>query len=267
MNGAYLQLARFALAGVVSAVLLLNSCSTAKSSSRVRPVVSVNTNLVVAPGFQAGKAVVKNILGAPSYSKDGSHWDKINLNIGFSPGVTLRTEKDSIVDLFLGVNGPVVRMGDNSTLCLDQLAFRKDAENVIIKTRLTLSEGFMFANVKPLADGSTYEVIAPGGVANIKGAEFRLSQNGELVVVDGTVTFSTGKEQYTVGAGEYLNPDTKTVEKVPEKVQRTILQYNEIVNQRLEMSIIPLESKPIVGSSGSPFEDLKDEARRKAAGR
>lgn len=234
MNRAHLWLARLTLAGVAFAMLLLTSCSTAKSTAQARPVVSSNTNLVLEPGFQAGEAVVRNILGKGSYSSDGTHWEKLKIKMVIKPGSIVRTGKDTIVDLFLGVNGPVVRIGDNSTLCLDQLAFNKDGENVIIKTRLTVAEGVILGNVKQLATHSDYEIVTAAGTAKIAAAEssteFQICQCGRVLVLVGTMVLATGNERFTVGAGEEFDPNTKKMEKVPMKIEK-VIRYGEMVNQ------------------------------------
>ncbi|GEM_PF-1684863 len=131
-------------------------------------------------------AVVRAVRGTASYSKDaGKTWKPVKVAFYLQPGTTVRTGVASTVDLFLGVNGPVVRITPDTELGLDKLYYEQNAVDTVIETELNLTNGRILGNVRKLAEASRYEVKTPVGVAGIRGTEYDIS-------VDGTVRILTG---------------------------------------------------------------------------
>ncbi len=116
-----------------------------------------------AQDFQRGKAVVRAVRGAADFYIGEPNWKKLRVGQTLPSGSTVRTGADSQVDLFLGDNGPVVRMTPGSTLGLTKLNFRRDGVETISETLLNLEKGRIWANVRKLTAGSKYEVLTAKG--------------------------------------------------------------------------------------------------------
>ena len=68
------------------------------------------------------KAVVTAVRGTANYSQDrGANWKKLNVGAQLSQNSVIRTAPGSIVDLYLGENGPVVRVTEDTTVGIDRL--------------------------------------------------------------------------------------------------------------------------------------------------
>src|SRR5690606_18081684 len=68
------------------------------------------------------KAVVTAVTGTADDSHDrGANWKKLNVGAQLCQDAVVRTAPGSIVDLFLGENGPVVRLTQATTVGIDRL--------------------------------------------------------------------------------------------------------------------------------------------------
>jgi hypothetical protein len=135
------------------------------------------------------RAEVRAVRGTANYSTDrGANWKKLNVGTRLGEHSVVRTQPGSTVDLFLGDNGPVLRVMEDSTLGIDRLS----SENMgggekIIETQLDLRSGRILGNVKKLAAASKYEVKTPLGVAGIRGTRYDIRADGTVAVTEGTV--------------------------------------------------------------------------------
>jgi len=151
-----------------------------------------------------GKAIVRKLVGTAKYSTGAGGWLPIKLNDHLSTGATIQVDAESQVDFFLGVNGPTLRVTADTTVALDNLSFQGGGEDVVIETKLNLSDGRILGSVKKLAAASKYEVKTPTGVAGIRGSEYDISTKknaagkyestylcitGQIVGVDGGTSF------------------------------------------------------------------------------
>lgn len=134
----------------------------------------------------SGRAVVRAVRGSAEYSAQGKT-GPLRVGQTLRSGATVTTAAQSEVDLFLGVNGPVVRVRENTSLGLEQLQF--DGE--VVETMLDLKSGQIVGNVKKLAANSRYEIKTANSVAGIRGTAFALNSNGGLVVAAGSFTLAT----------------------------------------------------------------------------
>ncbi|MGV3774220.1 MAG: FecR family protein [Verrucomicrobiales bacterium] len=133
-------------------------------------------------------AVVRRVSGSANYSTDnGASWKKLNTNSKLNPNSVVRTAPGSTVDLFLGDNGPLVRVTEDTTLGLDRLSSEGTGVEKVIETELNLKNGRILGHVKKLAAASRYEVKTPVGVAGIRGTQYDISANGDVTVLEGTV--------------------------------------------------------------------------------
>jgi hypothetical protein len=99
----------------------------------------------------------------------------------------IKTAGDGQADLFLGENGPVVRVRENAELGIDRLDLENTGIEKVIETKLDLKNGQILGSVKKMAAASKYEVKTPVGVAGIRGTEYSINSSGAVNVVSGTV--------------------------------------------------------------------------------
>jgi hypothetical protein len=135
----------------------------------------------------------------------GSTWKPVRVGSQLSPNTTIRTGVGSVVDLFLGDNGPVVRVTADTEMGIDRLDSEGNGVDKVIETQLDLKNGRILGNVKKLADASKYEVKTPVGVAGIRGTEYDISANGRVHVISGVV------QVVYVDMSDPANPKTTTV--------------------------------------------------------
>jgi hypothetical protein len=154
-----------------------------------------------------GSAQVRSIRGSAKYSQGGGVWVPLNKGKTLKQGTLIQTAPESIVDLYLGENGPVVRVTPNTTVALDKLAYAGTGMDSVIETRLDLKNGTIIGNVKKLAKASKYEIKTPNGVAGIRGTDFVVTAKK---LADGTyeVTFTSVTGTLVVAAIVDGNPQT-----------------------------------------------------------
>ena len=96
---------------------------------------------VQAQNVKEGTAKVRSIRGSAKYSLGGGVWVPLKVGTTLRPGATIQTAPESIVDLYLGENGPVVRVTPNTTVGLDKLTYAGTGVDSISETRLDLKSG------------------------------------------------------------------------------------------------------------------------------
>jgi hypothetical protein len=135
------------------------------------------------------KAIIRAIReGSAEFSKDkGKTWSKASVGTVLAANYEIRTDANATADLFLGDNGPVVRVTKGTTLGIDRLDVQATGIENVIDTQLDLKNGRILGNVKKMAAASKYEVKTPVGVAGIRGTEYSISSSGEVNVVSGSV--------------------------------------------------------------------------------
>jgi len=173
------------------------------------PAASENASMSGLP-WRAGKAVVRALRnGHATCSLDGVKWERLKIGQRLPEGAAIKTDKTCVVDLFLGANGPVVRVTPDSQLVLKKLQFAQTEDETVIWTDLDLVAGRILAAVKKLAAASRYQVTTPRGVTLlVKGTQFDIStrERVRISVVEGTVVAlvkgADGQEQkYEVPRG------------------------------------------------------------------
>lgn len=173
-------------------------------------VLGLATMLAVASAqAESGKARVRAVRGSADYS-DGGSWMPLRVGKVLTSGAKIRTQAQTTVDLFLDVNGPVVRVTENTELGLDKLNFDQTGADAVIETQLDLKSGRILGKVNKLASASKYEIKTPVGVAAIKGTEYDISANGVFRVISGEVLVGynkgTTQASQSVRAGEVFTP-------------------------------------------------------------
>src|ERR1041385_5128315 len=131
--------------------------------------------------MEQNQAVVRGVRGTANYSNDrGGNWRKLNVGMKLGQNSVIRTAPGSTVDLFLGDNGPVVRVTEDTTMGIDRLSSDSVGGERIIETQLDLRNGRILGNVKHLAAASKYEVKTPQGVAGIRGTRYDIRADGSV---------------------------------------------------------------------------------------
>ena len=177
--------------------------------------IAVTAMLIAASAEAAvNRAIVRAIRGTAEYSVAGSDWKSLRVGQALSPTSSLKTGVSSEVDLFLGDNGPTVRLLADTTLGLEKLNIDRTGIDVVIETFLDLKTGTIQGNVKQLAAASKYEVKTPATVCAIKGTEYQISADGVVHVIKGAVLVAYGSpgavQTATVNAGQTLVPAPAT---------------------------------------------------------
>ncbi len=222
--------------------------------------------------IKQGKAVVRAITKGAAKYKDPSSgitdWAPLKVDTVLKEGAVIETDATGIVDLFLGVNGPVVRVTPATQLALDKLTFSRAGGEVVIETQLDLKSGTILGTVKKLAAASKYEVKTPVGVCGIRGTEYRISADGRVIVLKGTVfvTFTlAGQPPITVEVKEgfMVIPPTATtppqVVPIPDDVKIPAMTELILAN---EYAGTPPEGEVPLTIKVTPIERLeKDETQ------
>lgn len=233
-----------------------------------------------AQNMQEGSATVRSIRGSAKYSLGGGVWVPLNKGKVLKQGAVIQTAPESIVDLYLGENGPVVRVTPNTTVGLEKLAYAGTGADTVIETRLDLKVGSILGNVKKLAKASKYEIKTPNGVAGIRGTDYTVTAkqladgtydvtftciDGTLVVaamVDNqpkTVILNTG-ESWTVGNGEVYKTPAQLEEFLQAQIQDAIARAIVAASESpLHTATIEVRQSPTIGAGSSGSEGGFDE--------
>ena len=98
--------------------------------------VAVTAMLIAASAEAAvNRAIVRAIRGTAEYSVAGSDWKSLRVGQALSPTSRLKTGVSSEVDLFLGDNGPTVRLWQTQRL-VEKLNIDRTGIDVVIETFL-----------------------------------------------------------------------------------------------------------------------------------
>jgi hypothetical protein len=144
--------------------------------------------LTVSAEAKANKAIVRAVRnGTAEVTMDGKSWKPARVGMQLGEHSAVKTDATATVDLFLGDNGPVVRVTKDTTMGIDRLDVESTGIEKVIETQLDLRSGKILGNVKKMAAASKYEVKTPVGVAGIRGTEYSISADGRVQVFTGTV--------------------------------------------------------------------------------
>lgn len=164
--------------------------------------------------FTKNKALVRSVTGDATVTFGGKT-SAVKKLMFIEEGSIVKTMAKSFVDLYLGDNGPFVRVTPNSDLRLDKLLFRKSNESVVIETSLNLRRGRILGQVKKTSPASIYEVVTPTMVAGIRGTTYDISADGLTKVFDGQVVVAYEKDgqvpTYLVNKNQKFDPTNQQV--------------------------------------------------------
>ncbi len=164
-----------------------------------------------------------------------SSWKQLRTGKVLRGSDTIKTGAFTNVDMFLGANGPVLRVTEETVLKFDSLTFESVEAEMVIKTELDLRNGRILGRVKKLAAASEYTIKLPVGVAAIRGTDYDISANGKMIIREGrgemNMVGAGGQvTSYSVAAGQVFDPQTQTVsDLLPEVANSVNEQINEMV--------------------------------------
>jgi hypothetical protein len=107
---------------------------------------------------EQGKAVVRSLRGTAEYSVGRNEWKPVKVGAVFYSGTAIRTGDNTQVDLFLGVNGPALRITPNTILEIESLRYAGSGEQLVVETILSVPRGNIQANFKKASPDSRYEI-------------------------------------------------------------------------------------------------------------
>ena len=146
------------------------------------------TMLLVAAGAPGtGTANVKSVKGSVTYKVPGGDFKPLSVNQDLAEGATVRTGPGGMA--YLSVNGKTsaVRVEENTTMVLTKMFMAGEDTT----TTLQLDGGTLLGSVRKVSANSDYKVLVPGGVAAIRGTDWKVT-----VTYQGsgnfTVTFTSG---------------------------------------------------------------------------
>ena len=159
-----------------------------KPITRTLLILTVTLFLSLPAYARPNKAIVRAVRnGAAEVTTDGKTWKPAKVGQQLGERSIVKTDPNATVDLFLGDNGPVVRLTKDTTMGIDRLDVESTGIEKVIETQLDLKNGKILGNVKKMAAASLYEVKTPVGVAGIRGTEYSISADGKVQVFTGTV--------------------------------------------------------------------------------
>lgn len=161
---------------------------------------------------KANRAVIRAIHGSAQMSSNkGQTWQNAKVGSFLGANASIKTAADSTADLFLGDNGPVVRVTPDTQLGIDKLDLENTGIEKVIETQLDLRSGRILGSVKKMAAASKYEVKTPVGVAGIRGTEYSIDARGKVTIITGSavvvyVIDGNILAPKTVGEGQTITP-------------------------------------------------------------
>jgi hypothetical protein len=151
----------------------------------------------------AANASVRAVRGSiAEHSTGGGPGKPVVVGTVLYAGAIVRTGPETIVDLFLKQNGPIVRVTPGSELELTKLQFQQTDEEATIETALTLKRGRILGIVKKLSARSRYEVAIPVGSARILSGQYDISAEGQITALSGVIVFKTAAATAVLSGGQ-----------------------------------------------------------------
>jgi len=153
-----------------------------------------------------GHALVQTVSGEAKMTVDGKKWIPLQVGALLKTGTTVKTSAEGRTDLFLGLNGSMLRLVGGTELTFSRLNIEESPIEPIAQTEMILKSGRAIGNVRKLPMGSSYVIKTPKGVAKVKGTVYDINAEGELVVVTGKVKYTdnaNGKEVLIASGEKY----------------------------------------------------------------
>jgi len=138
---------------------------------------------------QAAQAEVTKIKGNATYSTAGGAAMPLKVGDKLPAGSVIKTGPGAYADVFFGNSAGYVRVLENSTLNVDKFTLADTGADTAVDLQLNLPEGAAIGNVRKISAASKYEVKLPTGIAGIRGTRWKMTSNGTVVLLDGSLIF------------------------------------------------------------------------------
>lgn len=217
-----------------------------------------------AQSTKQGKAQVRAVQGSARYSTGGGAWLDLTTGTSLNSGAVISTAAGSHVDLYLGINGPVVRVAEDTQMSIDKLTYTDTGADAVIETQLNLTKGTLIGSVRKLAAASRYEIKTPSGVAGIRGTDYVITHTLMLFIPKGL-----GHVAYILPDGNILSESVSTGEAfIPPGTKRLITKeeydrWAPIIQKLLaadgidvgDLDMNRIYVDPTTGTKTSPVDD------------
>jgi hypothetical protein len=202
------------MAFVFAGILLLGGCASEAPKFAGRPATrgskadaAWNRQLSAEPNGTRNFATVRAVRGGAGISGNGGgSWKAARVGAHVEEGDLVRTGPGASTDLFLGENGPVLRVAPESRLRVVRLNLKLTGIEKVIDTMLDLEEGKVLGSVKKMAAASSYMIRTPAGLVRVRGTEFASRADGVVSVVSGTVVVIMGEKEIVLSASQQCDP-------------------------------------------------------------
>ncbi len=200
-----------------------------------------------------GRAEVKKIIGKASLINATGATSSLAEGMVLGSGDTVSTGPGSTVDLWLGLNGDALRIDPETTLKLDVLDIANISERRVT-TSMSLGKGAVTGEViTKLTAASRYEIKTSTGVAGVRGTIYKLSANGKLVVLKGTVVFMEPSGRViTVSEGKTLEAGSATPRDSTPDEQKEARDSNPTVTPENKNTVSPNPTETENPKTNSP---------------
>ena len=130
---------------------------------------------------------VRDMFGRATYSLPGAPSRPLQVGTVLPAGAVVRTGPGSAVDLRLGKESELVRLTQNTELELEQMASPAAGVSQI---QLTVRQGTILGNLKPLGPEARLEVKTSNGVVSVRHGAYRINSAGYLVLLEGEMLYA-----------------------------------------------------------------------------
>ena len=144
---------------------------------------------VAAHGQTAGVGIV-GVLGEVTASFADQGRMPIRGGMNLPAGATVKTGPRSAADLDLGSVVGVIRLAENTTLKLEKVAHTEPGAEPSFSLELCLLEGTLLGNSRKVPATAHFEVKVSNGIVGIDQGQYRISSQGIVVLLEGTLVFA-----------------------------------------------------------------------------
>lgn len=171
-----------------------------------------------------GSAQIKSIGGTAQVGPAGGNYADAKTGKKVGEGDCIRTGNGSYVDVYLDVNGPWIRVAENSEVCIDTLSVQQIDGETVINTSLELNRGRLLGQAYPVTGLSNYEVKTPLALAKISGGDYDIRVNGFALIENGVIDLAyvapkdSQPRVIKVEDGHFFSPETGDVSPIPPSI-------------------------------------------------
>jgi hypothetical protein len=152
-----------------------------------------NERAAIPPQGIRNQGIIRAIKRGSGFIWKENVWRKAQVGSILSEGDVVQTGPDTLVEVFLVGNGPMLRLLSETTLRIVRLREFDTGIEKRFDTMLELHTGWLVGTVRKLGYGSSYMVRCQTGVGVVTGTIFKLSEYGEAYVLSGTMVLHAGE--------------------------------------------------------------------------